>query len=88
MDPQEYEYVLDQLCCVKESNVQCFDSRDEEPDNNQLDEAELLGKVQEIVSRISIITMVHAELLQKELITRPPRVELTKAGQHGPLILM
>ncbi|KAF2446135.1 hypothetical protein P171DRAFT_519712 [Karstenula rhodostoma CBS 690.94] len=72
MDPQEYDYVLDRLRCVKESNAQYFDSRDEEPDNNRLDEAELLSKVQKI----------------KELIARPPGTKSAKANQNGPLILI
>ena len=52
MDPQEYEYVLERLRCVKESNVQYFDSRQEEPDNERLDEVGLLNKIQGIVSSI------------------------------------
>jgi hypothetical protein len=52
MDPREYEYVLERLRCVKQSSVQYFDSRQGEPDNERLEEVELLEKVQELVSCI------------------------------------
>jgi hypothetical protein len=53
MDPVEYDYLLDRLRCVKESNANYFDSRDEKPGNNGLDEAELLFKVQKLVSGVA-----------------------------------
>lgn len=49
MDPREYEYVLERLRCVKQSSVQYFDSRQEEPDSERLDEVELLKKIQDLV---------------------------------------
>ena len=50
MDPREYGHVLERLRCVKQSEVQYYDSRQEEPDNEWLDEAELLEMVKELVS--------------------------------------
>ena len=56
MDSQEYEDALQELHCVKESDVQYYDSKDDEGKVDFLDEAQISHRVEELVSQMSALS--------------------------------